>query len=473
MEQVRVRFAPSPTGYLHLGSVRTALFNYLFAKSSGGKFILRLEDTDKERSLSTYEKDIIDGLKWMGFLWDEGPEVGGHFTPYYQSERLNVYIKYIEKLKEKGLIYYCWCTNDDLEFKKKENLKRGIPPRYDGKCKKLSDKEITKFKDEGRIPTVRFEMPDEILKVEDLIRGGVAFDTTLIGDFIILKQDGLPTFLFANAIDDALMKINYVIRGEDHLSNTPRQIAIYKALNLDIPKFAHITLILAPDKSKLSKRHGAVSLIEYRNLGYLKEALLNYLILLGYSPSKENLTLPEMIDEFSFERFQKSGSIFDIKKLNSLNNYYIKKKDIKEIVDLSLPYFANSALINLPEEKIQKIVEIAREGANTLQDIPVNSKTLIDEELTFDEEKTTKLKSEKVKKILSELYNEFTQLNNFNEENVLLLLKNFSQNKNVPTKEIFSTLRLSLTAQEKGPELHKIIYIFGKEKTLKRIKVWL
>lgn len=473
MEQVRVRFAPSPTGLLHLGSVRTALFNYLFARSSGGKFILRMEDTDKERSLSTYEKDIIDGLKWAGILWDEGPEVGGPFAPYYQSKRLNIYIKYIEKLKEKGLIYYCWCTDNDLDFKRKENLKRGIPPRYDGKCRNLKEEEIEKFKSQGREPTVRFKMPDEILKVEDLIRGEVTFDTSLIGDFIILKQDGLPTFLFANAIDDATMKINYVIRGEDHLSNTPRQIAIYKALNFDIPKFAHITLILATDKSKLSKRYGAVSLIEYRNLGYLKEALLNYLILLGYSPSKEILTLEEMIDEFSFDRFQKSGSIFDIKKLNSLNNYYIKKKDVKEIVDLSLPYFAKDGFINLSEEKIQKIVNIAREGANTLQDIPVNSKTLIDEELIFEEEKTTKLKSEKAKKILSELYNEFTYLYNFNEDNILLLLKNISLNKNISTKELFSTLRLSLTAQEKGPELHKIIYIFGKEKTLKRIKAWL
>jgi len=342
-EKVRVRFAPAPTGYLHLGSARAALFNFLFAKGRKGVFILRIEDTDKERSREEYEEDILEGLRWLNLSWDEGPDKGGEFGPYRQSEREDIYKRYAKILLDKEIAYPCYCTEEELRERRREDLKQKKAPKYDGRCRGLSKEERENFEKRGRKPTLRFKVSSQILEVLDLIRSKVVFDTSLIGDFIITRQDGTSSFIFANVLDDALMKVTHVIRGDDHLSNTPRQVLLYQALGLPLPEFAHIPMILAPDRSKLSKRHGAVSVGEYKKKGYLPEALVNYLALLGWSPERstqEFFSLKELTEQFSLRRVSKSGAIFDFKKLDWMNGCYLRKSSLDRITKLSWPYLS-------------------------------------------------------------------------------------------------------------------------------------
>ena len=327
--QIRVRFAPSPTGYLHIGNVRTALFNYLFAKKHNGSFILRIEDTDFDRVKKEYEDSILENLKWLGLNWNEGPDCGGSYAPYRQSERINTYKEYADKLLNEGRAYKCFCSGEELERKRRESLSKGLPPRYDGKCFRLSREEIASYEQKGIKPSTRFKVKDGMIEFEDIIRGKISFKGSDIGDFVILRSDGIASYNFAAAIDDALMEITHVIRGEDHLSNTPRQILLNQAIGFDIPKFAHLSMILGPDKSRLSKRHGAESVTELKEEGYLSEAVINYLSLLGWSSEdgREIMPLTDIIKNFSLERVSKSPAVFDIKKLKWINSHYIKNKD--------------------------------------------------------------------------------------------------------------------------------------------------
>jgi len=304
---VRVRFAPAPTGYLHIGGARTALFNWLFAKQHHGKFILRIEDTDIKRSNRESVNAILDSLNWLGITWDEGP--------YFQSERIPIYHDYVEKLLKSNNAYYCYCTQEELDALRKKTL------LYDGRCRDLSISQRKRYESLGRSPAVRFKTPTGVTKVNDLIRGNLSFDNALFGDFIILKSDGMPTYNFACSIDDALMKISHVIRGEDHISNTPRQILLYQALGLEVPKFAHLPLILGKDRIPLSKRHGDVAIEFYIQQGYLPEALINYLALLGWATSESQQIIPkqELLSKFSLNRVTKNPAIFDIEKLRLIN----------------------------------------------------------------------------------------------------------------------------------------------------------
>lgn len=317
---IRVRFPPSPTGFMHIGNVRTALFNFLFARKNNGKFILRIEDTDKERSKKEYEDDIIEGLKWLNINWDEGPDIGGPYGPYRQSERLEIYKFYINKLLEEDKAYLCFCSEEEIEKDREEMLKKGLMPKYSRRCRNLSKEQIEEKLKENPNPVVRFKTPltGEVI-VEDELRGNLTFPIENLDDFVIMRSDGMPTYNFAVVIDDALMKINYVIRGEDHLhGNTPRQILLYQSLNFPLPKFVHLPMILGEDHTKLSKRHGSVSLRDYRNEGYLPEALVNYMALLGFSPKtkeKEIFSLQELIEEFSIENLSKSNAIFSPSKI--------------------------------------------------------------------------------------------------------------------------------------------------------------
>ena len=287
-DEVRVRFAPSPTGPFHIGGARSALFNYLLARKTGGKLILRIEDTDRERSTPESEENIKAALKWLGMDWDEGVDVGGPNGPYHQMERLDIYKKYTDKLLAEGKAYYCYCTDEELEEERQSLIKEGKMPRYMGKCRHLTEEQIAQFKAEGRKPTVRFRVPaDQQILVRDMVRGDVVFDSNNIGDFVIVKSDGIPTYNYAVVIDDALMHITHVIRAEEHLSNTPRQCLVYDALGFKQPTFGHISLILGKDHTKMSKRHGATSVDQYRQLGYLPEAINNFLALLGWAPNSE------------------------------------------------------------------------------------------------------------------------------------------------------------------------------------------
>ena len=375
----RVRMAPSPTGHFHIGSARTALFNYLVAKKYNGKFILRIEDTDKERSKPEYEADILDSLKWLGLLWDEGVEIDGPYGPYRQSERLDIYEKYLQILIDKGLAYYCFCSPEELEAKKEDMMSRGEVPRYDGHCSNLSQDEIKK-KLKNKTPfVIRLKMPEKIMTVYDLIRGKVDFDTKLIGDFIIAKNFQSPLYNFSVVIDDHEMQITHVIRGEEHLSNTPKQIAIYEALGWTPPIFAHLPLILNPDRSKMSKRFGDVALKDFRKKGYLPEAIVNFLVYLGWHPKEkagepinEILTLNEIIEQFDFFRIQKGGAVFNIEKLNWINTEHIKRMPIDELTSHAMPYlrerFGETLLNDI--EFVKKIVELHRTRIKTLAELP-------------------------------------------------------------------------------------------------------
>ena len=483
-EKVRVRFAPAPTGYLHLGSARAALFNFLFAKGRKGVFILRIEDTDKERSREEYEEDILEGLRWLNLSWDEGPDKGGEFGPYRQSEREDIYKRYAKILLDKEIAYPCYCTEEELRERRREDLKQKKAPKYDGRCRGLSKEERENFEKRGRKPTLRFKVSSQILEVLDLIRSKVVFDTSLIGDFIITRQDGTSSFIFANVLDDALMKVTHVIRGDDHLSNTPRQVLLYQALGLPLPEFAHIPMILAPDRSKLSKRHGAVSVGEYKKKGYLPEALVNYLALLGWSPERstqEFFSLKELTEQFSLRRVSKSGAIFDFKKLDWMNGCYLRKSSLDRITKLSWPYLSAWPGTGpyLEKEKMKEmedyswlkgVVEVTRDSVEVLSQIPQQAEVFFKDEVVYEEGLKDELKEEKNKLVIKTLKRQLNQLKIFEEEIIYSTLKEVCQDLGLKTKEVFMPTRIALTGKTKGPELPKIISLLGKEKTITRLE---
>ena len=343
---VRVRFAPSPTGYLHIGGARTALFNWLFARNKGGKFILRIEDTDIVRNREEFTDAIIRDLKWLGLDWDEGPgKEETCYGQYFQSKRLNLYKENIAALKKRGCVYDCYCTLQELEERRKNALSQHQSPIYDGRCRDLTPDEKEKFEKEGRVPVLRFKVPDEeVTKFCDLIRGEVSFENKLIGDFIIQKSDGMPTFLFSNIIDDIGMNITHVIRGDDHISNTPRQILIARVLGTKEPTYVHVPLIFGKSGSPLSKREDAVAVNWYRENGFLPEALVNYLVLLGWAPDgvRQILSKEEMIREFKVEHISKNPAIFDMDKLTWINGEYMKNMDLDKKTDLVIEYLVGS-----------------------------------------------------------------------------------------------------------------------------------
>ena len=348
--EVRTRFAPAPTGLLHIGGARTCLFNYLFAKKNEGVFILRIEDTDIERSGPEYEKDIMESLKWLGIEWDEGPDVGSatpDYGPYRQSERLNIYAKYLERLLAEDKAYYCFCSEEELEAQRQYQLSIGEAPRYSGKCANLSKEEVQRLRGAGEPAVIRFRVPSKKIEFNDLIRGKLEFETSLMGDIVIAKDLTTPLYNFACVVDDFEMKISQVIRAEEHISNTPKQILLQEALNFPSSQYAHLPMILAPDRTKLSKRHGAVGISEFKKEGYLPEALVNFMAFLGWNPGgeREIYSMPSLIKEFSLERVQKGGAIFNIKRLDFLNSFYIRQRSVEKLTELCLPYLIEAELI--------------------------------------------------------------------------------------------------------------------------------
>lgn len=478
MKKVRVRFAPSPTGPLHIGGARSALFNYLIARNQGGRFVLRIEDTDLERSSRESEKNIMDSLHWLGIDWDEGPDVGGEFGPYRQTERLDTYREYTEKLLAAGRAYYCYCSEEELEAERKAFLEKGELPRYSGKCCHLSAEERRQYEAAGRKPVVRFQVPrGQEVVVHDLVRGDVIFESDGIGDFVIVKSDGIPTYNYAVVIDDALMKISHVIRAEEHLSNTPRQILVYQALGFQVPAFAHISLILGEDRSKMSKRHGATSVVQYKEDGYLPEAVVNFLALLGWSPvgEEEIFNMDELIKQFSLERVAKNPAVFDMEKLRWLNGIYIRKADPEEIAALALPHLQKAGLLpaNIgPREKewLQLVVLALQEHFSTVGEIVDHMDILVGEEVTVENDEALSLLKESTFPAVAGAFRQrIKEVPELTPESIKVLLKGLTKELKLGGKQVYMPIRIALTGRMHGPELFYIIPILGRDLVLRRL----
>lgn len=473
MKKIKVRFAPSPTGPLHIGGARSALFNYLYASHEGGEMVLRIEDTDMERSKREYEEEIIESLKWLGLGWSEGIGEGGENGPYRQTERLEIYNNYVQKLLAEGKAYYCFCSPEELEAERQSQMDRGEMQKYSGKCRDLSDDEVQERFARGEKASIRFKVPlNKIFVVDDLVRGKVSFESENSGDFIIVKSDGIPTYNFAVVIDDVSMGISDVIRAEEHLSNTPRQLMIYDALNFTPPKFSHVSLILGSDHQKMSKRHGATSLVQYRDMGYLPEAMFNFLSLLGWNPEgEEEIFSPqEIIDRFDLSRVSKSPAVFDLDKLNHINQQHIKRLSIAELKEKLRPYLEKSEyaeqIRQMDDEKYEIMVEALRDHLVCLADITKHAALILDE-LNYEEEALNVLKEEGSKELLEIVREQLPDINN--PDDAKKFIKAVIKENKLKPKNVYMPLRSALSGCVHGPDLPYLIYIWGKEESLRRI----
>ncbi len=383
---MRLRFAPSPTGQLHVGNARTALFNWLLARGSGGTFILRIEDTDVARSTKEAERTAFDDLRWLGLNWDEGPDAGGDHGPYRQSERLHIYRAHAVELMAAGKAYSCFCSEEDLEMERYHALRAGQPPKYGGRCRNIPREDARRRVENGEPAVVRFRVPEEErdISFKDIVRGDVSFSSSVVGDFVLLRSGGVPAYNFAVVIDDALMEITHVIRGEDHISNTPRQLLLYEAFGWRPPQFAHVSMVLGPDHSKLSKRHGATSVSEFREKGYLPEALANYLALIGWSPgeNEELLPLAELASRFRIEDVGKSPGVFDPEKLAWANRHYLKAASVDRLLSLALPFLQQAGWVTDPAAEgvtfLESAVVAASASVDRLDQLPARLRFLFD-----------------------------------------------------------------------------------------------
>jgi glutamyl-tRNA synthetase len=458
---VRVRFAPSPTGALHIGGVRTALFNWLFARHHGGTFILRIEDTDQTRSTDESIKVIVDGMKWLGLDWDEGP--------FRQTERMDIYRSHIDRLLKEGKAYYCYCTPDELEARRKEAMAAGKPPKYDRKCRSLASPV------EGRTPAVRFLSSDEgQTVVRDLIRGAVTFENQQLDDLIIQRSDGLPTYNFAVVVDDVTMNISHVIRGDDHLNNTPRQIQLYQAFGYEPPEFAHLPMILGADKTKLSKRHGATAVTEYIDLGYLPEALVNYLARLGWSHGDQEIfSHRELIDNFSLDSVGKAPSVFNPEKLLWLNHHYIQQADAGRLAELVLDLLKKDGVVAAGSEPdrewFKKLVKILTERSHTLVEMKAGAIPFILEDITLEEKAKVKHLTQDVAPLLKELVEKLRTVEPFTHTELERVFNALVAEKAIKLGKLAQPVRVALTGGTVSPGIFDVIEVMGKEKTLKRI----
>ena len=476
--EFRVRFAPSPTGPFHIGGARSALFNWLLAKRCGGKLILRIEDTDLERSSRESEQNIMEALRWLGINWDEGPDTGGDFGPYRQTERLGTYKKYTDQLLSEGKAYYCYCTEEELDAERKQQMERGETPRYAGHCRRLTEAQRQEFEAQGRKPVVRFLVPEhQQIVFTDLVRGTVSFESDGVGDFVIVKSDGIPVYNYAVVIDDALMAVSHVIRAEEHLSNTPRQILLYQALDFPMPQFGHVSLILGKDKTKMSKRHGATSVDQYRKLGYLPEAIVNFLALLGWSPvgEQEILTVEELIQQFSMDRVAKNPAVFDIEKLNWINAQYMKKLSTAELTELALPHlqaagFVGAELAADRRAWLEEVVEIAREYISYAAQIVDVVPMFFADQIEFEnEEAKTILQDADVQRVTDSFCAKIKELPELTPAAVQTILKSIVKETKLGGKKVYMPIRVAITGAVHGPDLDKIVPLIGREKVLARV----
>ncbi|MFE7820993.1 glutamate--tRNA ligase [Priestia megaterium] len=478
--EVRVRYAPSPTGHLHIGNARTALFNYLFARNQNGKFIIRIEDTDQKRNIEGGEESQLRYLKWLGIEWDESIDVGGEYGPYRQSERTEIYQKYTEELLEKGLAYHCYCTSEELEKEREEQQANSQMPRYSGKCRNLTAEQRAELEAEGREPSIRFRVPSNTeIKWNDIVKDEVSFESEGIGDFVIVKKDGTPTYNYAVAIDDYLMKMTHVLRGDDHISNTPKQILVYEALGWTPPVFGHMTLIVNENRRKLSKRdESIIQFIEqYKELGYLPEALFNFITMLGWSPvgEEEIFSKEQFIEIFDPARLSKSPALFDTSKLRWMNNQYMKQLDLDEVVALSVPHLVKAGKVEETrdaetEQWVRDLVALYQEQMSFGAEIVELTEMFFKKEIDYSEEAKAVLAEEQVPEVLKAFAEEISSLEEFSADEIKAATKAVQKATGQKGKKLYMPIRVATTGETHGPELPKAISLLGKETVLARLE---
>ncbi|QZT35272.1 glutamate--tRNA ligase [Caldalkalibacillus thermarum TA2.A1] len=479
-KQVRVRYAPSPTGHLHIGNARTALFNYLFARHYKGQFVIRIEDTDRKRNVEGGDINQLKYLKWLGIDWDESIDKPGPYDPYRQSERLEIYQKYAQILMEKGLAYKCYCTEEELEAEREKQRAQGVMPRYSGKCRDLSPAEQEALEAKGRKPSIRFRVPEnKSYTFDDMVKGPITFESNDIGDFVIVKKDGWPTYNFAVVIDDHLMDITHVLRGEDHISNTPRQMMIYEALGWEPPVFGHMTLIVNENRKKLSKRDETIIqfIEQYHELGYLPEALFNFITLLGWSPEgeREIFSREEFIRIFDEKRLSKSPAVFDANKLTWMNNHYIKQLSPDEVVKLALPYLQKEGYLPrdlTPEQQewATKLILLYQEQLRYGAEITKLASLFFKEEIEHDDEAMAILGEEQVPAVLQAFLEQLDQADPFEPEQIKQALKSVQKMTGAKGKKLFMPIRVACTGQSHGPDLTQSLALLGRDKVRSRLQ---
>ncbi|WP_044895173.1 glutamate--tRNA ligase [Bacillus alveayuensis] len=480
-QEVRVRYAPSPTGHLHIGGARTALFNYLFARHHNGKFIVRIEDTDIERNVEGGEQSQLENLKWLGIEYDESIDKDGGYGPYRQTERLDIYRKYVNELLEKGYAYKCFCTPEELEQEREAQKAAGIAaPQYSGKCRHLTPEQIAQLEAEGKPYTIRIKVPEgKVYEFEDMVRGKVVFESKDIGDWVIVKANGIPTYNFAVVIDDHLMEITHVFRGEEHLSNTPKQLMIYEYLGWEAPKYGHMTLIVNENRKKLSKRDESIIqfVSQYKELGYLPEAMFNFFALLGWSPEGEEeiFTKEELIKIFDVSRLSKSPSMFDKQKLTWMNNQYIKKLDLDRLVELALPHLVKAGRLpeNMSDEQKQwarNLIALYQEQMSYGAEIVELSEMFFKEDIEYNDEAKAVLAEEQVPEVLKAFLEEVKNLEMFDAEAIKAAIKAVQKATGQKGKKLFMPIRVATTGQTHGPELPLALQLLGKEKVINRLE---
>jgi glutamyl-tRNA synthetase len=475
---VRVRFAPSPTGYPHVGNIRTAMFNWLLARHTGGKLVLRIEDTDVARRVKGAVEAIMDGLKWLGLDWDEGPDVGGDYGPYFQSQRLEMYRQAAERLVAQGDAYYCYCSPQRLEEMRAEQVRRKQDQGYDRHCRELSPQERAEQQAKGIPPVVRFKVPLEgQVRYHDLIYGDVVFDLTTIDDFILLKSDGYPTYHLANVVDDHAMKISHVIRAEEWISSVPRHLLLYRALGLEPPQFVHHPMILGPDRAKLSKRHGAVSILDYREMGYLPETMFNFLSLIGWSldDKTEIMSRQELVDNFSLERIGRTQAIFNRDKLDWMNGFYIRKLGHEYFLQKIMPFLE----AGLPQEVkrpistqyVGQIVPLIQERINTLVEAATYAEFFFIDMPEYEAAKLIgkKMTQEATLEALKAAGERLSSLESFDQNILEDNLRRLAGDLGLKTGQLFGLLRVATTGRDATPPLFETMAVLGKEICLKRI----
>ena len=483
---VRVRFAPSPTGYVHVGSLRTALYDYMFAKKNKGKYVLRIEDTDRTRLVEDALENLIGAFDWANIMHDEGPflENGqwiekGDFGPYIQSERLDTYRPYVDQLLESGHAYYCFCSRERLDEVRETNKAKGIISGYDGHCRNLDMQEAKKRNEAGETYVVRMKMPeDRLLVFEDLVRGQVKMNTSDSDDQVILKADGFPTYHMAVVVDDHLMGITHMIRGEEWLPSTPKQIILYEALGWPVPKFVHLPNILNTEKKKLSKRHDSVAVEDFRKKGYLPEALVNFLALVGWSPEGEEeiMTLEEMTEKFSFERVSKSAGVFDVQKLNWMNNQYLKQADNERLTHLAMPHLIEAGYLDESGVEghfnwICRIVSLVKEKLDYMAQIVDHMPMFVNHDFEIEEASALEMvKLDHVSSLIDALCEAFEKAEDFDAQSVKALFKSVQKETGIKGKNLFMCSRIAITGQEHGPDLMETISILGKDVVIERMK---
>jgi glutamyl-tRNA synthetase len=472
---VRVRFAPSPTGFLHVGGLRTALYNFLFARKNSGVFILRIEDTDRNRHVEGALENLLEVFKWAGLDYDEGPVKEGPHAPYMQSERLRIYEEHVKGLLDAGKAYRCFCSPERLQAMRKEQEKRRVPLKYDRTCLKLEPAEIDDNLKKGNPFVVRMMIPEaRTIRFHDIIRGDVEFHSDQLDDQVLLKSDGYPTYHLANVVDDHLMGITHIIRGEEWLSSTPKHVLLYEYFGWGMPKFAHLPLLLNPDKSKLSKRQGDMAVEEYRAKGYLPEALVNFVALLGWNPGTEQevFSLEELIDQFSLEKVNKAGAVFNLEKLNWLNFEHLRKKSDADVLAMLKGYLGLSEFANkhFDDEYILKVIGAMRDRVAFVKDFVKNSPYFFEAPVQYDPEIVKKRWKPETSGQLTKLIEEFSQLENPQKDDYEAALHRAAEALKVGHGDLIHALRLAVSGVGAGPGLYDILFILGKEETIRRIK---